>query len=105
MNLIETLHYPVIIHYYGDDELEYVASAQQLQDLSASFVCDDALIDSQGLRYKCLSNGRFDAPQSFELTEFEQLLQKHAFALANCCITKMRITNFAEGITFVKESR
>ena len=47
MNLIETLHYPVVIHYYGDDELEYVASAQQLQDLSASFVCDDALIDSQ----------------------------------------------------------
>ena len=50
MNLIETLHYPVVIHYYGDDELEYVASAQQLQDLSASFVCDDALIDSQGFR-------------------------------------------------------
>ena len=45
MNLIETLHYPVVIHYYGDDELEYVASAQQLQDLSASFVCDDQVIE------------------------------------------------------------
>lgn len=104
MNFIETFKYPIVIQYCGDDELEYVASFQQLQSLLGSFVCDDALIDSQGFRYLCLHNGEFGEPSAFELAEFELVLQKHAFALANCCITKMRFTSFAEGIAFVKES-
>ncbi|MDE3272686.1 DUF4144 family protein [Pseudoalteromonas sp. G4] len=104
MKLLETLSYPVVIHYCGDDELEYVESMEQLQSLLGSFVCDDALIDSQGFRYLCLHNGEFSKPSAFELAEFELVLQKHAFALANCCITKMRFTSFAEGIAFVKES-
>ena len=104
MKLIATLNYPVVIHYCGDDELEYVESQYQMRDLLGSLVINDGVIDSSGNYHRVISNSELLQVNSFNLEEFTLLLQKHAFALANCCITKMHFASFAEGFAFVKQS-
>jgi len=112
------ISWPAILHYPGQDELEYIASAnawendQQLHTLS--FQTAGRLIDSHGrvfnlpdMEYQPGGNGFAPSPsqeaatETTTLEEVIELVRAHAAQSASCCIAKISAPSIAAAIQLV----
>ena len=108
------ISWPAILHYPGQDELEYIASAnawendQQLHTLS--FQTAGRLIDSHGrvfnlpdMEYQPGGSGFAASPsqEAATLAEVIELVRAHAAQSASCCIAKISAPSIAAAIRLV----
>ncbi|MDQ7075500.1 MAG: DUF4144 family protein [Gammaproteobacteria bacterium] len=107
------LVWPAFIQYEHDDELIFIADEAHWNndpDLHFYGYSDqDRLVDSAGAIYtlkpsqdkkfiECIATG-----QSLSLHEFEGLVKAHLVALNQCCVEKIQLGSFAQGMLFVQE--
>lgn len=103
------IHWPAVISYQGDDELNYVASLAAWQAdphlPNFTFEADDVLIDSRGQVFKLADRicGEAKAAAVISLDEFVELLRKHVSAMGNCCASKLGFSTFAEGMDLLRQ--
>ena len=101
----DKMEFPLVKVTKNCEELEYVSDNRELIQLSHGVLLEgDQLIDSQGKRF----SWQFDKWQiehkAISLAQFEQLIQCHADALSHCCVAKLRLTSYKDGIEFVGNS-
>lgn len=99
------VNYPCIFKLYGDDELIYLSSEDDLADEFESLIChdEDYLIDSTGQAFKVEQNNKHEfsflkigTPVSIQtLTE---LIQAHEFSKAELCLTKIQFKTVTDAI-------
>lgn len=108
------ISWPAVIHYQGDDELTFIKSEQAWQ-LDAelhgyAYSEDDILIDNAGHVAQLIYNKEnsmvvIQATRNTKtISEFEALIKKHMSHLNQCCISKLKISSFHEGILLVESS-
>ena len=108
------ISWPAILHYPGQDELDYIASAnaweneQQLHTLS--FQTAGRLIDSHGrvfnlpdMEYQAGGSGLAPSPsqETATLEQVIELVRAHAAQSASCCIAKISAPSIATAIRLV----
>jgi len=99
------INYPCIFKLYGDDELIYLSSKDDLASECESLICheEDYLIDSTGQAYKIHKDDtkefsflKVGSPVSTQtLTE---LIQAHEFSKAEVCLTKIQFKSVIDAI-------
>jgi len=99
------IKYPCIFKLYGDDELIYLSSKDDLTSECESLIWhkEDCLIDATGQKYiinsddaEELSFMMVEAPLSTQtLTE---LIQAHEFSKAEVCLTKIQFKSVTDAI-------
>ncbi|WP_045406400.1 DUF4144 family protein [Vibrio jasicida] len=97
--------WPCLLKLDGDDELVYLASSKQLNAECQALIWgqDDIVIDTQGHCY-ALQTG-FDnsvelslLPQTLNVQQVTELIQKHEFSKAQRCIIKIHFTSVQQAI-------
>lgn len=106
--------WPAIIHSAGEDDLIYISSKHEWDidpDLHFHPYSDgDVLIDSLGELYSLPYNDSektvviTKTGESIKLNDFNLLVKKHLSCLGNCCVSKLPILSFAEGMHLVHKS-
>lgn len=99
----DCLHFPVILHYQGYDELEVFADSEALTALLCNcghlLPHEDRFIDSSGKVFVLNDQGHLETNGcAVTLPQFNLLLQKHFFALANSCAAKSTTDSIANGM-------
>ncbi len=99
--------WPAVIHHRDDAELLYIEDQQQWDsdpDLSRwRYDADDVLIDSYGhvfgLGYDQQQDKTviIDKGDNISVDDFNELVKKHLFALANTCIPKVAMRDYDDG--------
>lgn len=107
MTRIKSPEWPAVIHHRDDPELTYVEDLEQWRndpDLCEwRYDDDDRLIDSTGASFTLVfdtSTRRTTFEQtgtSVSLDEFAKLVQSHLFAMAQTCVSKVELRNYADG--------
>jgi len=98
--------FPIFLHYQGHAELEYFADEQALchflEQQPLLLPQADQLIDSQG-RVFVLDDSKRLSPSgsSMSLEQMTMLLQAHAFAQQESCITKLIPRSIAEAMQWL----
>jgi len=108
------LKWPAVIKYAGEDELVYVCNEQEwLSDpdlCSYPYIAGDAIIDSNGQQYSLPYSEEKKRVEIFNkssvviISDFEILIKNHMVSLNQCCSSKIRLTDFADGITLVERT-
>ncbi|MFZ3511777.1 DUF4144 domain-containing protein [Vibrio harveyi] len=97
--------WPCLLKLDGDDELVYLASSKQLNEECQALIWgqDDIVIDTQGHCY-ALQTG-FDnsvelslLPQTLNVQQVTELIQKHEFSKAQRCIIKIHFVSVQQAI-------
>ncbi|MDQ7016601.1 MAG: DUF4144 family protein [Gammaproteobacteria bacterium] len=106
------IFWPAFIQYEHEDELIFmVDEASWNSDPELHFYGysdQDRLVDSGGTVYalqqsqeknfiECITTG-----QSLSLHEFEGLVKAHLVALNQCCVEKIQLGSFAQGMSFLQ---
>ncbi|MEH0671243.1 DUF4144 family protein [Vibrio owensii] len=97
--------WPCLLKLDGDDELVYLASPEQLNAECQALIWgqDDIVIDTQGhcFALKAGSNNTVELgllPQTLNVQQVTELIQKHEFAQAQRCIIKIHFTSVQQAI-------
>lgn len=103
--------WPAIIHYEGDDELLYVSNENEWinDDELVGYIYNDIdrLIDSLGNSFSLPYNKEKKVTEfkqydsNISLYDFNKLILKHLSVLNQCCISKITISSYQEGILLV----
>lgn len=100
--------WPAIIKLNGDDELIYIATADQLYDDQTlqhmQFHAEDQLIDSTGNVYRIIKHHKLELKPTSEqlsLDQIELLLQRHLSNHGTCCVAKFHSNSIDEAISSV----
>ena len=112
--LSNNICWPVLLHPDGMDELIYVDNMIELQNEfnSSTIRCvpEDRLIDSQGRLFnlQCdVVSGQLNIismQQTLNLESFSILVRRHFSAMNQCCISKINLVSFDQGIQLVKST-
>lgn len=104
--LLQSIEWPAFIKLDGDDELIYVADADQLIDDSTLqqtyFREQDKLIDSNGSVYRISMGNTLSLKPTkdlMKLEEIEELLQLHLSNHGACCVGKFHANSIDEAIS------
>ncbi len=107
------IHWPAVIKYRGDDELLFVADAHawRSDDDLSRYAYDDSdyLIDSLGSVFRFVREEHQPvvvlkkSDCHVELEEFTKLIREHLFYTSQCCIAKIDLKSFSEGISLVRD--
>jgi hypothetical protein len=96
--------WPAILKLEGVDELVYLADEAQWREEQAALgaAADDRLVDSRGRVF----HGH-DAPplETLPMTTFNQLVRAHLVAMQQCCVYKIELESYREGIRMVGETQ
>lgn len=98
--------FPIFLHYQGHAELEYFADHQALCDFLNQqpmlLPQADQFIDSQG-RVFVLDDSKRLSPSgdSMSLEQITILIQAHAFAQQESCVTKLMPRSMAEAMQWL----
>ncbi|MCW8931667.1 MAG: DUF4144 domain-containing protein [Gammaproteobacteria bacterium] len=108
------IQWPAIINYLGEDELIYIANEDGWSndpDLNSyPYTKGDELIDSHGDVYSLFYNQKkeivemFKEQQPISLLGFEQIVKKHLAILNQCCISKISLCSFQEGLLLIEKA-
>jgi len=105
--------WPAVLKYSGEDELVFIADEAVWKGDSDlhfyGYSASDCLIDAEGNRYslkqtqkqkevECVTTGK-----RLSLQEFEALVKAHLVALDQCCVEKIQLTSFSQGLKFVQQ--
>ncbi len=108
MELLRFITWPAILKLDGEDELIYIADAEQfIEDRTirqTHFIEQDILIDSNGNAYHINSHNSLTLtalPEQFRLEQIETLLQRHLSNHGTCCVAKFHANSIIEAIDFV----
>ena len=106
--------WPVVINYKGDDELTFILNEYEwASDNDVNFHShsnDDQLIDSNGVVFKLLYNDNKNTVEikktklSLTINEFESLIKNHMASLNQCCISKIHLKSFENGMLLVEHT-
>ncbi|ASI94358.1 Vco32 [Vibrio rotiferianus] len=97
--------WPCLLKLDGDDELVYLASPKQLNTECQALIWgqDDIVIDTQGYCF-ALQTGSDNVvelnllPQTLNVQQVTELIQKHEFAQAQRCIIKIHFVSVQQAI-------
>jgi len=107
----DSIDWPAVIKFEGDDELLYVGSGQEWASDANLHACrysqDDCLVDSSGHKFRLVAAADgvvmpADSGEMISLQSFIRLLRAHAAAAGQCCIEKIMTRSVAEGIALVR---
>ncbi len=100
--------WPAIIKLNGDDELIYIANADQFsQDKTlkhTQFHSKDRMIDSLGSVYSVIKNSKLSLTRTSDrlsLEQIEVLLQRHLSNHGTCCVAKFHANSIEDAINIV----
>lgn len=100
--------WPAIIKLNGEDELIYIATADQLYDdqmlQHMQFHAEDHLIDSAGNVYSIIKHHKLVVEATSDRLSLEQikaLLQRHLSNHGTCCVAKFHANSIDEAISSV----
>ena len=104
-------HWPAIIKHDEDHELVLIFSEQdwlENDELNRfPFSDNDYLVDSQGQLFKLNyypASRRVHLefqPAGISLDDFSQLVRKHLCTLNECCISKVTVTSYQQGLELI----
>ena len=99
------IQWPCLLKLEGDDELIAVQTEQHYQQECSALIVQqgDYLIDSTGKAYPLSSSNAAIAtlsasPTQLNLEQITELIQKHEFAKAQICITKIQFRSVEEAV-------
>ncbi|EGA69065.1 hypothetical protein VISI1226_07158 [Vibrio sinaloensis DSM 21326] len=99
------IQWPCLLKLEGDDELIALKTEQHFEQECAALIVGqgDYLIDSMGATYPlCSSNHSVTvlsaSSSTLNLVQVTDLIQKHEFAKAQICITKIQFRTLEEAI-------
>lgn len=102
------MQWPAIIKLHADDELIYIADAEQFANDAAlrqmHINAQDMLIDSDGVVYQIRRGQQLQllpAATTLGLEEVEQLLRLHLASDATCCVSKFYASSIREALSAV----
>jgi hypothetical protein len=108
VELLRFITWPAILKLNGEDELIYIADAEQFIDDNAirqtHFIEQDILIDSKGNAYHITSHNSLTLtalPEQLSLEHIEALFQRHLSNHGNCCVAKFHANSISEAINCV----
>ncbi|MHA2859912.1 DUF4144 family protein [Vibrio harveyi] len=97
--------WPCLLKLDGDDELVYLASPKQLNAECQALIWgqDDIVIDTQGhcFALKTSANNTVELgllPQTLNVQQVTELIQKHEFSKAQRCIIKIHFVSVRQAI-------
>ncbi|MDF0535500.1 DUF4144 family protein [Shewanella sp. A32] len=103
--------WPALLQQSGADELLYIDSQQDWQQLwqSAAYLLNpgDRLIDSDGLTWILTPTvtqplNILTPTSNISLDQLQKLVQRHALIEGNCCISKLQLISITDAMQFVK---
>lgn len=104
--------WPAIIKMAGVDDLLYVDSQYAwINDTSVNYQyhSEDRLVDVQGqcfqLPKKTAQTDFIALQQSIDLAQLEQWVRQHLVAMQQCCVYKVELESFDQGLCLVKDTR
>lgn len=101
------IEWPAILKSSNDDELLFVATPADLQELQqgAGLQAGDMLVDSGGMSFALNSDGvASEQPQQqMTLEEVLALVRRHASVCGHCCVSKMGAPGIAQAVALVDE--
>ncbi len=102
---IQKVRWPAIIKLHADDELIYIADAEQFTNEDAlrqmHIQANDMLIDGLGAVYRIQNRPVFElyaTGASLSLHEVEDLLRLHLANHGTCCVSKFHANSIHEAI-------
>ena len=110
----QSVAWPAIIKYSGDDELAYVRDWQQWQadeDLNSGFFeSSDRLLDSHGQLFVLSVNaGQPVTPVLTDETitddQLANWMRNHFAVTGACCVAKISVTSLAECMTILEQDQ
>ena len=97
--------WPCLLKLDGDDELVYLTSSKQLNAECQALIWgqDDIVIDTQGhcFALKTSANNTVELgllPQTLNVQQVTELIQKHEFSKAQRCIIKIHFVSVQQAI-------
>lgn len=102
--------YPAVLKLSDDDIISYVESPRQLlQELQSHYHIDHALlIDSQGNSFspdiQVNNHINYQPVAETSLSDFNQMVRNHLSARQQCCVLKITIENFHQGLQLIRET-
>jgi len=106
------IHWPAILIIDNDDFLYYLESeAALLSELQQHFLTTDdccKLLDSSGQQHSLntasLTHLTIKPAGELKLNVFNQLVRNHLSACQQCCVLKITITSYQQGIELIKNT-
>ncbi len=113
INHIASISWPAIIHFAGETELTYLANHKAWTsdtDLHIhAYSATDRLIDCSGNIFS-LPNKKGDefiditpTDKSLSLGKFTELVKNHLAHSNQCCISKLQLSSFLQGMTLIDQ--
>ena len=108
------IHWPSILQYENDPELEYLENEaawhQLISSLDNVFEKEDRLIDSEGQVYSCKELSRTPAkkPEPMEKITLETLLgliKAHLADTGSCCVAKTYAPTIRDAIRILETNQ
>ena len=106
--------WPAVIKYHDDHELTYLDSEESwnINDelLTASYSDEDYLLDSAGKIFMLIYNHQsttinlYDTNRILPIEDFSKLIQKHLCTTNECCISKVQVSTYIDGMNLVKST-
>jgi len=107
------IKWPAVLKYSGEDELVFIADETVWNgdsDLHFYGYSElDRLIDAEGNLYALQQVQKqkhvdiLATASSLSLREFEFLVKAHLVALDQCCVEKIQLNSFSQGLDFVQQ--
>lgn len=108
------ISWPSIIHHKGEDDLLFISDGKEWNidpDLYYHPYCEgDVMIDCDGQIFELPYNDDEkrveikNTGSSISLKEFEVLVKKHLSFVGQCCVEKINLKSYAEGINLVEKT-
>ncbi|GLR06950.1 hypothetical protein GCM10007906_45380 [Vibrio hyugaensis] len=102
--------WPCLLKLDGDDELVYLDSPEQLNAECQALIWgqDDMVIDTQGHCYALQAGANSTVelsllPQTLNVQQVTELIQKHEFSKAQRCIIKIQFLSVQQAIAALVE--
>ena len=109
---VQTVHWPAVLNSQNFDELVYFADQIEFENATdvwhGQVTGQDRLIDSRGRIYNIVCYADANIPtlvvtqQIMNLETFSSLVRQHCSAMNQCCISKIHLVSYAQGMQLVK---
>ena len=109
---VQTVQWPAVLNAQNFDELVYFANQFEFDNATdiwhGQLSGRDRLIDSQGRIYNIACHAHANMPmlvatqQVLDLETFSSLVRQHCSAMNQCCISKIHLVSYEQGMQLVK---
>lgn len=108
---MRNIHWPAIVHYENDPELEYLENSaawnQTIATSTNAFETNDSLIDSEGQLFSCqqlaqAKDGTTEPSETLPLKSVLGLVKAHLADCGSCCVAKTYAPTIKDAIRMLK---